>query len=63
MQNSELYDALLKAETEEEVDEVLKRCGYWDYDLSNWFPVDDDTNNWARAGNLNSAPTGASSKN
>jgi hypothetical protein len=55
----DLFLCLLKAETEEEVDVILQRAGYFDHDPANWNPLGGDENNWSTVGNQNTKPTGA----
>ncbi len=54
MSEHELFLQLLKAETEDEVDAVLKRAGYFDHDPEDWLPLGGDDNNWSTVGNQNS---------
>src|SRR2546421_7604379 len=55
----ELFLRLLKAETEDDVDAVLRDTGYLDDDPRNWFPLDENENNWSIVGGQNTNATGA----
>src|SRR5262249_11357762 len=59
MNEYEVFLEFLKAETEEEIDDILKKIGYFEHDPTNWVPLGDDDNNWSTVGNQNTNPTGA----
>src|SRR5262245_10867057 len=59
MTKYELFLKFIKAETEEEVDEILQEAGFFEHDTANWHPLGDDDNNWSTVGNQNTNPTGA----
>src|SRR5262249_16807112 len=59
MTEYDLFLKFLKAETEEEVDEILQEAGFFEHDTANWHPLGDDDNNWSTVGNQNTNPTGA----
>ena len=51
----ELCMQLIKADSEEEVIQILQKENYWD-DSSVWRPLGDNPNNWSTAGNQQSNP-------
>lgn len=53
--HKECLDALLKADSEAEVIDILTRAGYWN-DESVWRNYGDHSENWATAGNQQSRP-------
>src|SRR5262245_57728346 len=57
-QNEELFYALLRAETENEVTDILKGRGLLNDD-DDWKPLGDTENNWSAAGNQQSAASAA----
>jgi hypothetical protein len=59
MNEYEVFLQFLKAETEEEIDVILQKVGYFEHDPANWVPLGDDDNNWSTVGNQNTNPTGA----
>ncbi len=59
MEPQELCMALLRAETEEDVEIILETNGYLNDNLDNWRPLGDDENNWGTVGNQHSHATGA----
>lgn len=58
MNARELCDALLQAESEDAVIEILKTSGYWDNDDA-WRYLNDDPSNYSIAGNQQSRPEAA----
>src|SRR2546422_10035849 len=57
-QNEELFYALLHAESEDEVTQILKQSGILKNE-DDWKPLGDTENNWSAAGNQQSAAAGA----
>jgi hypothetical protein len=57
MNNYDLFESLLRAETEEEVDDVLSKAGYLESD-KDWVPLGFE-NNFAAISNQQSDPSGA----
>jgi hypothetical protein len=55
LEPKELFEALLRADTEAEVVGILTDAGYWN-DLSVWRPYGDETENWPTVGNQQSRP-------
>ncbi|MEL7167749.1 MAG: hypothetical protein AAGN64_00225 [Bacteroidota bacterium] len=54
-----LFDRLLRAEHEDDVEQILAEAGYGLDDLSVWRPLGDLENNFSVVGNQQSEPTGA----
>src|SRR5688572_7406063 len=57
-QNEELFYALLRAESEEDVTQILKLSGMLKNE-DDWKPLGDTENNWSAAGNQQSAAAAA----
>lgn len=55
----QLFDALLHAESEEEVEGVLRGAGFWEPDEQHWMPFGGEENNFSTVGNQHAEPTGA----
>jgi hypothetical protein len=58
MQSKDFFEVLLRAESESEVETILKNSGYLEDD-SQWQPLGDVENNFSTVGNQQSEPTAA----
>lgn len=54
----ELFHQLMRAESEDEVKDILKKAGYWDDDTC-WRDYGDDPGNWSIIGNQKASAVGA----
>lgn len=59
MNSAELFDKLVRAESEESVEDILRNAGYMSDDESMWQPLGDSENNFSAVGNQQSEPTAA----